>query len=191
MNDTTTATPNTTDAAVPANNAQTASSTEMTAEQRRDLLRERIEAGERRNEERSLGDYAKETADNITDFAKEHPIATIAGAIGIGLAIGAMTRPGRRAARRGAAKTGALAALASEAIMAFGANVLDGAEDLARNSGDAIEDFGDHVGDRARTFRRGAAYRAGTLADSANSTKRDLTRKAKRSYRDLRHRAKH
>lgn len=191
MTDTNTMDHDQTDAAVPANDTQATNDVEVSGKDKRDLLRERIEAGERRNQERSLGDYAKDTADTVTGFAKEHPIATLAGAIGIGLAIGAMTRPGRRVARQGAQKTSAMAALASEAVLAFGAGLMDDLTDAARNSGDVIEDFGDRVGDKARTARREAAYRSSALADSANVTKREIGRKAKRGFRDLRNRAKH
>ncbi len=195
MSDAPTIEPNETDAAVPATGTQAANDVDVAGndagKDKRDLLRERIEAGERRNQERTLGDYAKDTADSVTNFAKEHPVATVAGAIGIGLAIGAMTRPGRRVAKQGAVKTGAMAALVSEAVMTFGAGLMDDMTDAARNSGDALEDFGDRIGDKARTARRGAAYRSSSLADSANVTKRELSRKAKRGFRDLKNRAKH
>ncbi|NVD43745.1 hypothetical protein [Qipengyuania atrilutea] len=176
---------------VPSDDVATGNSGNMTREEKRDLLRERIEAGERRNQERSLGDYAKDAADNAKEFAKDHPVATIAGAIAVGLAIGAMTRPGRRLARQGAVRTGALAAIAADAIAAYSASLIDGAGDLARNSGDALEDFGDTVSGKARTLRRRASYEASSLADSAGMTKRSLARKARRSYRDTRHSLRH
>ena len=59
---------------------------ELTDEQKREQLRARIEAGERRNEARSLADQAKDVADSAIEFAKKHPVATVAGAVVIGLA---------------------------------------------------------------------------------------------------------
>ncbi|MBU2033289.1 MAG: hypothetical protein KKH37_05910, partial [Alphaproteobacteria bacterium] len=93
----------------------------LTDEDKRARLREKIGAAEQRNEERSVGDIAREAADTVTDFAKRHPLATVAGAIGLGLAIGAMTRPGRRLTRR----TGALAAMAADTAMSYGLNAFD------------------------------------------------------------------
>ena len=68
----------------------------LSDEDKRAALRDKIDAAEQRNAERSVADMAKDAADTVTDFAKRHPLATVAGAIGLGLAIGAMTRPGRR-----------------------------------------------------------------------------------------------
>ena len=80
----------------------------LTDEQKREKLRERIEAGEQRNEERTLAEQAKDAADSAMEFTKKHPFAVVGGVLLAGLAIGAMTRPGRRIGRRG----GAFAALA-------------------------------------------------------------------------------
>ena len=56
----------------------------LTDEQKREQLRARIEAGEKRNEERSLADQAKDVADSAIEFAKKHPVATVAGAVVVG-----------------------------------------------------------------------------------------------------------
>ncbi len=81
-------------------------------EQKREQLRDRIEAGEKRNEARSLADQAKDAADSAVEFTKKHPFAVIGGVLVAGLAIGAMTRPGRRLGRRG----GTIAALSPSHI---------------------------------------------------------------------------
>ena len=75
----------------------------LTDEQKREKLRERIEAGEQRNEERTLAEQAKDAADSAMEFTKKHPFAVVGGVLLAGLAIGAMTRPGRRIGRRGGA----------------------------------------------------------------------------------------
>ena len=82
----------------------------LTDEQKREKLRERIEAGEQRNEERTLAEQAKDAADSAMEFTKKHPFAVVGGVLLAGLAIGAMTRPGRRIRRRG----GAFAELAAD-----------------------------------------------------------------------------
>ena len=58
----------------------------MTTEEKREELREKIEAGQKRLEERSLSDTAREAAESATEFVKRHPLATLGGAVAIGLA---------------------------------------------------------------------------------------------------------
>ncbi len=154
----------------------------MSADDKREQLRRRIAAAEERNSDRSLSDYAKDATDSVTSFAKEHPVATVAGAIGIGLAIGAMTRPGRRAGRR----AGTLATLATEAALAFGAGLIDDAGDLARSGRQSVEDMGDTMGRKARHLQRDARYERDTLADNARYSRKRLGRKMDRSSSGLR-----
>ena len=151
----------------------------LTDEERRENLRERIEAAETRNEERSLGDYAREATDTATEFVKEHPITAIAGVAAIGLTIGAMTRPGRRLGRR----AGALATYAS--------GLLDQAGDLARAGGDKLEDFGDDIAHSARSAKRNAAFFANSKSDDARYASRKMGRRASRSYRNAKARIAH
>ena len=96
----------------------------QTDEERREALRQRIEASEQRNAERSFADQAKDVLDSATDFAKKHPLAVVGGAIGVGLLIGAMTRPGRRLGRR----TGTMAAMAGDTVLGYAMGLMDRAE---------------------------------------------------------------
>ncbi len=163
----------------------------QTDEEKRAQLRDKIGAGEQRNAERSVADMAKEAADTVTDFAKRHPLATVAGAIGIGLAIGAMTRPGRRLTRR----TGVLAAMAANTARDYGLNAFDRAgtatSSAARASSDGMADLGETFGSIFRNLRRDAAYRADVTGDALRGTKRRAGRKASRTMRDLRSRLNH
>lgn len=146
----------------------------LTDSEKREQLRARIEAGERRNEERSLADQAKSVAESAVDFAKKHPVATVAGAITIGLAIGAMTRRGRELGRRG----GSLASYAADAAIAYGLAMLEGA-------GDKFEDLSDAAGTQARRLKRDAGYRLDSMSDGLRSSGRRAGRKTSRAYRDL------
>ena len=163
----------------------------ITDEEKREKLREKIEASEIRNEERSFADYARDAADQATEFAKKHPLATVAGVIGLGFVIGAMTRRGRRLGRRG----GAMAAIAADAALAYGLNAFDRASTsaaaAARGGSDRLQDVGDAIGSAARTFRRDAAYRSDVAGDALRSTSRKASRKASRTIRDLRTRLTH
>ena len=147
---------------------------QLSDEQKREQLRARIEAGEKRNEGRSFADQAKEAADSAVDFAKKHPIATVAGAVAIGLAIGAMTSRGRQLGRRG----GSLAAYAADAALAYGLSMVEGA-------GDKFEDYSDAAGTQARRLKRDAGYRADALGDVLRSSGRKASRKSSRTVRDL------
>ncbi|WFL76982.1 hypothetical protein P7228_13430 [Altererythrobacter arenosus] len=153
----------------------------MTSDAKREQLREKIEAGERRNEERSLADAAREAADSATNFVKQHPLATLGGAVVVGLAIGAMTKPGRRLTKRG----GVLAGLIADAAIAYGISMIDKAGDVARDGQDRLEDLGDVLSDKARSARRDANYLAGSASDRTRSLARGASRKASRAVRDL------
>ena len=163
----------------------------QTDEERREALRQRIEASEQRNAERSFADQAKDVLDSATDFAKKHPLAVVGGAIGVGLLIGAMTRPGRRLGRR----TGTMAAMAGDTVLGYAMGLMDRAETAGaaalRSSSDAIEDLGDSVGSTARRLRRDAAYRADTTSDALASSRRRASRKASRRLRNMKSRLSH
>ncbi len=155
--------------------------------EKRDQLRARIEAGEQRNEERTLADQAKDAADSALEFTKKHPLAVVGGVLVAGLAIGAMTRRGRRLGRRG----GTLAALATDAAFAYGARMIDSVLDGAQYAGDRIEDFGDSASTTARGLRRDAAYKLDVAGDALRSSGRKAGRKGSRAYRALRTRINH
>ena len=153
----------------------------LTDEEKRQQLRARIEAGERRNEERSFTDQAKDVADSAIEFAKKHPVATVAGAVVVGLAIGAMTRPGRRLGRR----SGSLATLALDSLIAYGARAIDGAANAAEYAGDRLEDFGDSASTAARGLRRDAGYRLDVASDALRANSRKAARIGSRNARSL------
>ncbi|UVI38794.1 hypothetical protein [Qipengyuania spongiae] len=163
----------------------------LTDQEKREKLREKIEAAEVRNNERSLGDQARDALNNATEFVKERPLTAVAGVAVVALAIGAMTRPGRRLGRR----TGVLAASATDAALAYALDLMDrtqtaGAAAL-RESGDALEDFSDTLGSKARKLRRDAAYRTDSAGDALRSKRRKAGRKTSRGLRDLRERFSH
>lgn len=163
----------------------------LTDQEKREKLREKIEAAEVRNNERSLGDQARDALNNATEFVKERPLTAVAGVAVVALAIGAVTRPGRRLGRR----TGVLAASATDAALAYALDLMDRTQTASaaalRGSGDALEDFGDTLGSKARKLRRDAAYRADSAGDALRSKRRKAGRKTSRGLRDLRERLSH
>ena len=83
----------------------------MATNDKRAELKSKVDAAQKRNQEReqqrTLGDYARDARDEATSFIKEHPITTIAGGIAVGVLVASVVPgPGRRlrkkATRRGA-----------------------------------------------------------------------------------------
>lgn len=175
--------------------------------EKRDELRSKIEASERRNADRSLADQARDAASAATDFVKERPLTALGGAIAIGLLIGLATRPGREVARRAASgtadvvgnaarttaeagretaeKASRLGALVSEAIAAYGIKLIDEATGVARSGKDMLEDIGDGAGAKARSLRRDTEYFAGSSLDKGRAATRRTRRRAGRALRDV------
>ena len=181
-NESTTTTPETT--ATPAVEPQVAAG--PTPEEKRDILRQRIEAGEQRQSDRSLGEYAKDAGDTALEFVKEHPLTAVAAVAGVALLIGAATRPGRRAVRRASgAVSGATATSA-----AVGGGLLDRLLESARHGGDWLEDRSEDLSRSARSAKRRAAYRGAETQDSLGLLTRRAGRKTGRTLRDLRYRSR-
>ena len=90
---------------------------------KRKTLKQKVQAGEARNKAKTentttifdrAGEAAIEAKDKFTAFAKEHPIATVAGGVALGVLVAAMFRGPRRAAMRGGSKAAGLAAIGAE-----------------------------------------------------------------------------
>lgn len=174
----------------------------------RDELRAKIEARERRIAERTLADEARDAADAATQYVKENPLQVVGGAIALGLIIGLMTRPGRRAvgnaatgtanavgdAASGAAKTVSSAAkkrgtafgtLIADALVAYGIKLIDEALDAGRSTKEKAEDLSDAATAKARTAKRDVEYAAGTAADKTRAMGQRTRRRATRAVRGL------
>ncbi|MHA7818253.1 MAG: hypothetical protein ACX930_01255 [Erythrobacter sp.] len=186
-----------------------------TADDKRDALRQKIEASERRIAERTLADQAREAADAALDYTKENPLKVVGGAVAVGVLIGLMTAPGRRAAGRAAtgaavAASGAASAvgnaatgtarsvsnaaskgtsrvgtLLTDTLIAYGMKLIDDVLGGARAGQDKLEDLGDSATTKARELRRDASYIAGSAADKGRAASRRTRRRAERAVRDL------
>ncbi len=179
---------------------------------KRDELRAKIEASERRIAQRTMADQAKDAANAATDYVRQNPLTVVGGAIAVGLVIGAMTPAGRRVARTAAAgaasavsgastvtakgavksvkttakKSGsAVGSLVSDSILAYAIKLIDEAMEAGRAGKEAAEDFGDSATAKARTLRRDANYMAGSAADKGVVATRKTRRRAARAVRSL------
>ena len=161
--------------------------TSKTDAEKREALRGKIAAGEKRNSERSFADQAKVAADTALDYVKANPIKAVAGVAIGALLIGAMTRPGRRAGR----KAGALATVATEAALAYGLGLLESAGSAASKGQDKLADLGETVGNRARAWQSTAAAEGTALSDYLVDAARKSGKRASKTIDELRNRLSH
>ncbi|BBC72758.1 conserved hypothetical protein [Altererythrobacter sp. B11] len=162
-------------------------------EAKRQQIKHKVEAGQARLNARTdptLGERVSEkaaaTRDQVTAFAKDHPIAIVAGGLAAGVLISALFKgsPTRRLALKAGGKASGLATLGTEMALAYAAKAMAATESAREASADTLEDAGDMVGQSARRMRREAELYAAEAADTA----RIATRKARKAIsRAIRH----
>lgn len=180
---------------------------------KRDALRAKIEAAERRNAERTLADQAREAANSAVDYTRANPLTVIGGAVAVGLVIGLLTRPGRRVAGRalhgasdaisGAAAsakstvTGAtsrqgsrIGTMIGEAAITYLMTAVDDLIETARAGQDKAADLGDAAGTQAKRITANATEAAGSAADSTRALARKTADVAVGVVRDIRRKTK-
>ena len=160
---------------------------------KRAQLKKKIETGEARNKARAeptlidrTGEKAIEAKDKFTAFAKEHPIATVAGGLALGILISGLFKrsPTRKLGGKAAGKAAGLAAIGAEAALAYARQAMASANEAGRAGADKLDEFGDSLSHSARTVRRDAAHRASELSDSARFIARDAGKRIGRAVRN-------
>jgi len=101
---------------------------------RRDALRQKIEANERRIAERTLGEQAKEAAQAAVEYTRANPLTVIGGAVVVGIAIGLMTSPGQRVAGKAASSAASVASGAATKVGDAASNAAGAAADTVKNA---------------------------------------------------------
>lgn len=146
-------------------------------------LKQKVAAAERRNQARAessfldrAGETAIEAKDKFTSFAKEHPVATVAGGLAIGVLVAGLFKAPRQAAMRGGSKAAGLAAIGAELAMAYAAKAYDAAKEAGDESLDWLGDVGSSVGKSARSIGGEAADYAASARDSAVDTGKSIRR---------------
>lgn len=170
------------------------------ADAKRDALRARIEAAERRIAARTLMDDARDAARGAADYARANPGKVVAGALVLGLVIGLMTTPGRAVAGKAAARlTGAasrkaggavseaggkLGTMLANALVAQGLQLLDEVLDGANAGKERAGELADRAASEAQRLGREAAETSSELArrtrTAAETAARDIARRVKR-----------
>ena len=164
-------------------------------EAKRTQLKKKIEAGEARNKAKTraepslidrTGERAVEAKDKFTAFAKEHPIATVAGGLALGILISGLFRrsPTRKLGSKAVGKAASLAAIGAEAAMAYAQQAMATANEAGRAGADKLDDLGDNLSQSARAVRRDAAHRASELSDSARFIARSAGKRLGQAVRN-------
>lgn len=151
-------------------------------EAKRAQLKDKIAAGEARHRDRGrttivdrAGEAAIEAKDKFVAFAKEHPVATVAGGLALGILISGLFKrsPTRRLGSKAGKAAAGVAALGAEFALAYAQQAMDAANAAGREGAHKLGELGDTVGSTARSTSRAAAGRAGELADVAREITRD------------------
>ena len=157
---------------------------------KRKTLKQKVAAGQARNQARTentttiidrAGEAAIEAKDKFTAFAKEHPIATIAGGLAIGVLVSGLFKrsPTRKVATKAASRAAGLAAIGAELALTYAQQAMSAASEAGRTGADKLDD----LGDSARDIGRDAASRAGEFGESARLAARNTGRRVARAIR--------
>lgn len=162
----------------------------MSTEHKRDELRAKIDAGERRIAERTLAEQAAEAAEKATEFTRQNPLTVLGGAVALGLALGLMTKPGRRAAKNAALGTANAVGNAATGTANVVGNAASGAArgvgNAAKKRGnaflslvaDALVAYGIKLIDQALDGAQSGQEKLEDLGDTASAKARELRRDA-------------
>lgn len=159
-------------------------------EPKREALKARIEAAQESEAARRakkfgqrVEDNALEAKDKFTEFAKEHPIATIAGGVALGILIASMFKAPRQAAVRTGTKAAGLASMGGEMALAYAAQLLASANEAGREGLRQMDDLSDTMSDAARKARREATYLVGNASDAARISSRKAGKTVSRALK--------
>ena len=129
-----------------------------TTNDKRAELKEKIEAAEKRNADRSFGDYARDAADGATSFVKEHPIATVFGGLALGAIVASLLPgPGRRVRKKASARGAVVAGALADLALTYGTRFMTGAEKAAKAGQDRVGDLGETISETARSASKSAS----------------------------------
>jgi ElaB/YqjD/DUF883 family membrane-anchored ribosome-binding protein len=143
---------------------------------KRKQIKKKVSAAASRNESRAepkradrAGEKAIELKDKAASFAREHPIALVAGGLAVGILVSSFFRgsPTRKAGRAIGRKTASLAAVVADLAIAYAQQAYEAAEEARRAGSDKLGELGGTVGDKARDWGEDAAEYAAGAAEAA------------------------
>jgi hypothetical protein len=143
---------------------------------KRKQIKKKVSAAASRNESRAepkradrAGEKAIELKDKAASFAREHPIALVAGGLAVGILVSGFFKgsPTRKAGRAIGRKTASLAAVVADLAIAYAQQAYEAAEEARRAGSDKLGELGGTVGDKARAGGEDAAQYAAGAAEAA------------------------
>ena len=159
---------------------------------KRQTLKDKVAAGQARNRDMGrttivdrAGEKAVEAKDKFVEFAKEHPIATVAGGVALGILVSGLFKrsPTRKLGGKAAKRAGAIAALGAEFALAYAQQAMSAANEAGRDGAHKLGELGETVGDGARSTSRAALHRAGDLGEAARVVTRDAGKRLSKAIR--------
>ncbi|MEO6388229.1 MAG: hypothetical protein ABIT16_08800 [Croceibacterium sp.] len=151
-------------------------------EAKRTQLKKKVAAGQQRNQDRGrttmvdrAGERAIEAKDKFAAFAKEHPIATIAGGLAIGVLVSGLFKrsPTRKLGAQLGSRAAGFAAIGTELALAFAQQAMETAEEAGRTGAVKLEGLSETLGGTARSASKEAMSRAADFGQSARVVGRE------------------
>lgn len=165
----------------------------MTDDAKRQTLKEKVAAGQARNADLGrttivdrAGERAIEAKDKFVAFAKEHPIATVAGGVAVGILVSGLFKrsPTRKLGSKAAKRAGAMAALGAEFALAYAQHAMAAANEAGRDGAARIGELSETVGSTARSTGRAAVDHANGLTEAARAVTRDAGKRLGKALRN-------
>ncbi|MBO9517437.1 MAG: hypothetical protein J7493_05170 [Porphyrobacter sp.] len=160
---------------------------------KRQTLKQKVATGQARVKQRTKGDNtttivdragekAIEAKDKVFTFAKEHPIATVAGAVVVGALVSTLFKrsPTREVATKAAGRASGLAVVGAQLALTLAQQAMSAASQAAKAGAYKF----DGVGDGALDFGRDAAGKAGKIGESAAMAARDAGKRLTQAWRE-------
>lgn len=160
---------------------------------KRQTLKDKVAAGQARNRDMGrttivdrAGEKAIEAKDKFVEFAKEHPIATVAGGVALGVLVSSLFKrsPTRKLGSAAARRAGTIAALGAEFALAYAQHAMATASEASRDGAHKLGELGETVGTTARSTGRAAVDRAGELTEAARVVTRDAGKRLGKALRN-------
>src|SRR5688572_25359187 len=156
---------------------------------KRQQLKSKVAAGQARNRDLGrttvvdrAGERAIEAKDKFVEFAKEHPIATVAGGLALGILVSSLFK--RSPTRKMAGRAAGIAAIGAELALAYAQQAMAAANEAGKAGADRLGDLAETAGSSARSTGRAAADRASDLGEAARVVARDAGKRLSKALRN-------
>lgn len=157
--------------------------------QKRQEIKDRITAAQERQATRDGGsitqvisEKAVQARDGVTGFAREHPVAAIAGGLAVGVLISAMFKnsPTRKAGRYAGARAAGVAALGSEIAASLVQHVIEGTSAARSTTAEKLDDTGQALSGSVNSARRSIGHAGDAMRETAREVGKAIARSMNR-----------